>query len=765
MGKILASEASVPRKYSEEIDFIWSSVGNLAKRLQQRDNDNRSSLDSSLNKLMAETRDHLKKGNDCIDWERTAGTKVIPELRRSLGMTGMSLSLGVWVVIGVCIAILGERLINTTFGIVVGIIGTFALAAWLKKIQLGTLLPKLKTRLMYFNRKNDGAEFPYDYNTLVVDESTLNLNSIIDTFSFINITHLGIEKAYGVFGPNNSVIAFVPILSSGGLVNILGRDEFTLESPVFRPGIEKYEKRQGELLDQWGHLEAQINNRSISCIDIEESRKKWENVVVAPDTFEHILRSWILFAYGDKSAPKGILLKGSPGTGKSLIASLFSETSGAHFFKLSVGDLKGEHIGESGNNVRRIWEEARENQPSIIFVDECEGVFVKRGSDQGDTFTNELVQTFLTEWDGIGPDAHVLVIGATNRADLIDDAVMSRFTDVIDLQPVGKEHRAPLIQAVARQIGMDCKIPSEVMEQMGGLSGRDLRNVLQQALRLAAPDEPRLEHFSTALLKIRGKGNTKTDIGAKWESLVLAEETKQRLKITCHMVKDSEALIASGIPVPRALLLYGPPGTGKTQIARTIANEAGISFIARTTTDFKGQYLGQAAARISQIFETARAQSPSILFIDEIDALTSNRQGGSEDQLQREALTQLLQEMDGIAEKSGFVLVVAATNCLEHIDSAILSRFNQKIEIGLPNAQQRTQLLHVLLANRPVASDINLAQLASRCDGLSGRDLREMVTEAFNTAVERVFASGKSASQAILQAEDLENVVAKRSRL
>lgn len=557
-------------------------------------------------------------------------------------------------------------------------------------------------------------------------------------------------------------IAFIPISEPGGIINILEHQEFNLGSSFLGNDIEQYEARQIGLVQRWGKLESSLLS-STENFNIEDKKKAWENVVVSPDTLEHILRSWVLFSYSDKSAPKGILLKGPPGTGKSLIASIFSETSSSHFLKMSVGDLKGEHIGESGNNVRRLWEEARSNQPTIIFIDECEGVFVKRGSDQGDSFTNELVQTFLTEWDGIGKESHVLVIGATNRPDLIDDAVMSRFTDVIDLQPVSNEHRTPLIQAVARQLGITSTIPAYAMDQMGGLSGRELRNVLQQALRLAAPDEPCQAHFENALSRARGKTSTKADAGANWNSLVLDEDTKQRLKVTCHMVKDAEVLLDKGIPVTRTLLLYGPPGTGKTQIARTVANEAGVSFIARTTADFKGQYLGHAASRIAQTFETARSQSPCILFIDEIDALTSSRQSGGDDALQNEALVQLLQELDGVAEKKGFVLVVAATNCLDQIDSAILSRFSQKLEIGLPDANQRSELLRVLLANRPVVAGLNIEELANRCVDFSGRDLRELITEAFNSAVERMLAAGKSASETILLEEDIDRTLSRKN--
>jgi len=744
--------------YNQATNDVWRSLQDLASRLQKKKAEGRAKDQQAFKQLVDETRAHLQQGNECIDWKRIAGTDVIPVLRSAAGMSSLTFGPKGWVITFSIIGLVTASFAGFFAGIVAGVATATGVAFWLKSYRINSLLPKIKTRLMFFTGHDETADFPYSYECLLVDESALGPDALVFETSFCNITQLGTSKALAVFTEDGRAICFIPIFEPGGIINVLEHQEFNLGSSFLGSHIEKYESHQHDLVCRWTSLAGRLQS-SRGQIDIEDKKNEWENIVVAPDTLEHMLRSWVLFSFGDKSAPKGILLKGPPGTGKSLIASVFSETSNSHFIKMSVGDLKGEHIGESGNNVRRIWEEARKNQPAIIFIDECEGVFVRRGSDQGDSFTNELVQTFLTEWDGIGKDSHVLVIGATNRPDLIDDAVISRFTDVIDLQPVSNEHRAPLIQAVARQLGITSVIPASAIDQMGGLSGRDLRNVLQLALRLAAPDEPCQSHFESALSKVRGKTSTKADAEANWSSLVLSEDTKQRLKVTCHMVKDAEVLIEKRIPVTRTLLLYGPPGTGKTQIARTLANEAGVSFIARTTADFKGQYLGHAASRIAQTFETARAQSPCILFIDEIDALTSSRQSGAGDALQNEALVQLLQELDGVAERKGFVLVIAATNCINQIDSAIISRFSQKIEIDLPDASQRSELLRVLLANRPVAENLDVEELASRCVDFSGRDLRELITEAFNSAVERMLSSGKSAGDTILHPEDIERVL------
>jgi transitional endoplasmic reticulum ATPase len=266
-------------------------------------------------------------------------------------------------------------------------------------------------------------------------------------------------------------------------------------------------------------------------------------------------------------------------------------------------------------------------------------------------------------------------------------------------------------------------------------------------------DSPLAHHYVEAISKIRSKGSTKVASDATWETLILPADLINRLKAMCQMVREAEMLSAKGIPVPKTLLLYGPPGTGKTQIARTLANESGVNFVSFTTADLKGQYLGQAANRVKQAFESARATSPSIIFIDEIDALTAVR--GSSDALQTEALTQLLQELDGLTSKSGNVLVVAATNLLGQIDSAILSRFSQRIEICLPTIAEKTAILATLFKGRPVRVSMELAQLAEKCDGFSGRELRELITGSFNYAVERVIASGGSVQDTELTDADI----------
>jgi SpoVK/Ycf46/Vps4 family AAA+-type ATPase len=634
--------------------------------------------------------------------------------------------------------------------------------AELKKLQR-----LLHLRLMRFSRINRESEFPVEFTYLRYDTTS---NAVTEeAWGFPESAALtsvcnGKGCAIGFFGDTGQLVGFLSIDSTNNkTLNTFNEGDIalTLQDEVLSPDFAAFNKNDIEAREIHSELQEannQINDNATFEPSIDVLRDAWSKVILHPDEMENLVRAQMLFAYGDPSAPRGILLKGPPGTGKSLSAQTFAKSSGAHFFKLSIADIKSENIGGSAANVKRIWQQARENVPSIIFIDECEGVFAKRGSDQGDSFVNEVVQTFLTEWDGIGGDDNILVIGATNRAELLDDAIISRFTDILELLPQDSAGITPLVNAIVRQLNLSIVIPPKITESMSGMNGREVRNVIQQAMRLSAPDNPTEEQLSVAIGKIRGKNSTKVADTATWDTLILPGQLKNRIKTLAQMIREADTLTAQGIPVPRTLLLYGPPGTGKTQIARTMANQAGVNFIARSTADLKGQYLGHAASRISQTFETARASSPSILFIDEIDALASSR-GENNDQLQAEAVTQLLQELDGVTSKSGYVLVVAATNLLNQLDSAILSRFSQKLEIPLPTQPERAAILQTLLSGCPVAEDIDVHHVASICEGLSGRDLREIVSQAFNLAFQRTIGEGKTAANILLNMIDLKEAI------
>ena len=480
-----------------------------------------------------------------------------------------------------------------------------------------------------------------------------------------------------------------------------------------------------------------------------EAIDRFGQSVFLPEPIQQQIRQMMyLFKKGDLAAPRGLLLYGPPGTGKTLIAKSIADSCGCAFHPVSVPDLKMGYLGQSGQAVRKLWKKVRQNTPAILFVDECEGVFGIRGGLDADGLVAEVVQAFLAEWDGVnakGGTPQVWVIGATNRRELIDPAILSRFGQEIEIPLPDGTMRTKILRAELEAIGLAADwLPDNIGRLTAGLSGRDL-NRLAGAIRVAmnGDGQPTAEHLEKALRGMRKRGVTVTADNASWDTLVLDPSLIRELKTVCGMLNHAEELERQGITVPRGMILYGPPGTGKTQIARTLANESGLNFAGVTTADLKGPYVGHSSKMVKEVFARVRAQSPAILFIDEIDILCPVRGSRGGDSFTREIVGQLLQELDGVKAMTEKVFVVAATNLLESVDPAILSRFPRRIQIPLPDGPSRKRLLEILLRKvNHTLSEADFSRLADATEGKSGRDLRSLVEKAQNHAVARALEPG-----------------------
>jgi SpoVK/Ycf46/Vps4 family AAA+-type ATPase len=487
----------------------------------------------------------------------------------------------------------------------------------------------------------------------------------------------------------------------------------------------------------------------------------WNEIVLAEPVKAHLMALARDFAEGRATASRGLLLYGPPGTGKSLIAKTFARSMDCAFFPLSLPDLKSGYVGQSGEQVKTLWRKALGESRAVIFIDECEGVFGRRGGVNTDSAVEEIVAAFLAQWDGFDKHDHVWVVGATNRRDLIDAAILSRFEEQLEIGlPDGTQRLRILGQALAR-LGLRDPLPAQAEIMTQGMSGRELAAL---AKRLARECEARRRSpgnagthavalddamLASATAAMRQQGSTATDAAASWNTLVLSDDTLRELKTTAGLLQHADAFRKRGIGVPRGLLLYGPPGTGKTQIARTLANETGLRFIAVSTADIKQGHIGQSGQKVRELFERARESAPSLLFIDEIDIVASARGGG--DSFQTEIVGQLLQEMDGAKAQPQPVFVLAATNRIDQLDPAVLSRLPKRIEIPLPGRDDRVRMLAVMLRGKPLAFDPQaVAQaLAARTDGRSGRDLRHWVEAAEHRAVARAIEAGDPETIAI----------------
>lgn len=488
-----------------------------------------------------------------------------------------------------------------------------------------------------------------------------------------------------------------------------------------------------------------------------DPEQSWRKTILPAETKHRLMAMAADFAAGKPTAPSGLLLFGPPGTGKTLVAKALADSIGCAFFPLTLPDLKAAYIGESGERVREVWNKALAEPRALIFVDECDGVFTRRGSINTDRNTEDVVNAFIAQWDGFSKQTTVMVVGATNRQDLMDPAVLSRFDEQVKIGLPDAVQRKEILHAALTELNLSAMLPATVGELTEGLSGRDLAGIAKRLARDIgggmALDHALLERHASAL---RRQGSTETAASARWDTLVLPDPTMKDLKATAGLLAHAAVFQGKGISVPRGLLLYGPPGTGKTQIARTLANETGLRFIAASTADIKQGWLGQSGQKVRELFERARESAPSLLFIDEIDIISGTR--GGNDSMQTEIIGQLLQEMDGAKASAQHVFVLAATNRIDQIDPALLSRLPKQIEIPLPDAYAIHRLLEVMLTGKPLAFDLEreAANLVVHAQGWSGRDLRNWIERAEQSAVIRAMENGDPASIS-LRLEDFRN--------
>jgi len=528
-----------------------------------------------------------------------------------------------------------------------------------------------------------------------------------------------------------------------------GRDIFKLVERASQHAIERARAT--------GTIEAVVLSRADLLKEVapeskeksaEDIAKVWEKIVLEPSVKEDILHKVRLFSRGDKKAPKGMLLYGPPGTGKTEIARRIADSANCFFLALKASDLKAGYIGQSGQNVKAIWEKARSRGRCVMFVDECEGVFARRGGTNTDAASEETVQAFLAEWDGVGTeDQRVWVVGATNRRDLLDDAIVSRFGAAVEIGLPGAAERLQILKLEFAKLDIKAAVPEFVGKATNGFSGRNLATLARDVGTTADQrgGEPTDDIWREIIARHGKSGSEAVDEGARWDSLILSDETLDKLKTTCELLRHIETLKAQGVDIPKGALLYGPPGTGKTQIARTLANESGLPFLAATTADLKAGYIGQSGQKVKELFERARGRAPCILFVDEIEAVTPVRGGPNADQFTNEMVNQFLQELDGIRASPRHVFMLAATNIPDAIDTAILSRFGERIEIPNPDEGQRERLFRLFLGKQRTDFDVDKAAttLATRHDGLSGREIASVVKKASQLAVRRAIREGK----------------------
>ncbi|MEM8721878.1 MAG: AAA family ATPase [Cyanobacteria bacterium P01_G01_bin.39] len=440
--------------------------------------------------------------------------------------------------------------------------------------------------------------------------------------------------------------------------------------------------------------------------------------------------------------PKGMLLTGPPGTGKTQIARYLSARTGWFFRAISPSEVKSTFQGGSLKNLQSIFNDARDRSPCILFFDEIDSLFPRR-EGTGNNPDVELVNEFLQQVDGAAKSAAgVFLLGATNRGDTVDPAVISRLQQTLEVPLPGVRERRIMLEHALKernwQLNPDVDLEA-ISRLLEGKSGRDIQGLLAKV--------------GQAYIQRTGWSSkevvlTRTDFEkgllppveidkSAWSKLILSRELKQILQTILRRFLRFFRDPIEGVTPSQGMLLYGAPGTGKTQVARVLAQAAGCSFISLSIAEMRSQYVGESSKKLAQTFERARREAPTILFIDEIDALFPQRESNVS-QYEIELINQLLQELDGFKGSATGVFVVGATNYVERVDNAVRSRLNKVVEIPLPAQPERVDLLKLFAGEMQVAPDVDWSRIARLLEGKSGRDIRQIVSEVGQHASDRL---------------------------
>ncbi|KQN93184.1 AAA family ATPase [Sphingomonas sp. Leaf231] len=456
--------------------------------------------------------------------------------------------------------------------------------------------------------------------------------------------------------------------------------------------------------------------------------------------------------------PKGVLLHGPPGTGKTRLARAVANESDAQFFLINGPEIMGSAYGESEQRLRQVFEEATKAAPSIVFIDEIDSIAPKRGQVSGEA-EKRLVAQLLTLMDGLEARANLVVIAATNRPEALDEALRrpGRFDREIIVGVPDERGRREILGIHTRGMPLGDRVDLDELARMTfGFVGADMaaltREAAIEAVRRIMPKlnlEDRTvpsevldtlavtrEDFTEALKRVQPSAMREVMVQApttRWSDVGGLDDAQMRLKEGVELpLKTPDAFRRLGIRPAKGFLLYGPPGTGKTLLAKAVAREAQANFIATKSSDLLSKWYGESEQQIARLFQRARQVAPTVIFIDELDSLVPARGGGlGEPQVTERVVNTILAEMDGLEELQS-VVVIGATNRPNLVDPALLrpGRFDELIYVGVPSAAGRRRILDIQTQKMPLAPDVDLDAVAARADRFTGADLEDVVRRA-----------------------------------
>ncbi len=532
--------------------------------------------------------------------------------------------------------------------------------------------------------------------------------------------------------------------------------------------IDTFPKKQAVVVTQ--ETEVDFNPQAVELkeeeglglgINYEDIGGLGEEIKKVREMVELPLKHPEIFTKLGIEAPKGVLLHGPPGTGKTLLAKAVASETNSHFILINGPEVISKWYGESEQNLRKKFEEAEQNAPSIVFFDEIDAIASKREEARGDV-EKRVVAQMLALMDGLKNRGKVIVIAATNMPQLLDPALRrpGRFDREIEIGVPSKEGRLEILKIHTRNMPLAKNVNlKDVARITHGFVGADLNALAKEAamivLRRILPDlkvegieedqpipQEILEKimitqkdFLDALKVVRPSAMREVlvetpDVG--WDDVGGLPEIKDKLKEAVEWpLQKPEVFKRMGIRPPRGILLYGPPGTGKTLLAKAVAKESEANFILVNGPSLLSKWVGESEKAVREIFRKARQTAPTILFFDEIDALVPRRGSGEDGRASERVVNQVLTEMDGL-ETLQDVVVIGATNRPDIVDPALLrpGRFDRIIFTPVPDADGRAQIFEIYLKKMPLAANVKAKELAQLADGYVGADIEGICREA-----------------------------------
>lgn len=495
--------------------------------------------------------------------------------------------------------------------------------------------------------------------------------------------------------------------------------------------------------------------------DIGGCRKQMAQI---REMIELPLRHPQLFKTLGVKPPRGVLLFGPPGSGKTLIARAVANETGAFFFLINGPEIMSKMAGDSEANLRRAFEEAEKNSPAIIFIDEIDSIAPKRDKVSGEV-ERRIVSQLLTLMDGMKGRGQVIIIAATNRPNSIDTALrrFGRFDREIDIGVPDEIGRIEVLRIHTKNMKLDEEVElGSIAKETHGYVGADLAQLCTEAalqcirekMDLIDIDDDTIDaavlesmcvtqdHFKHSLGATNPSSLRETVVevpNTKWEDIGGLEEVKKNLQeMILYPIEHPEKFHKFGMNPSKGVLFYGPPGCGKTLLAKAVANECSANFISVKGPELLTMWFGESEGNVREIFDKARGAAPCVLFFDELDSIAQARGGSSGDGggAGDRVVNQLLTEMDGVGSKKQ-LFFIGATNRPDILDDALLrpGRLDQHIYIPLPDKPSRLNILKANLRKTPCAPDVDFGYMADLTEGFSGADLTEVCQRASKAGI------------------------------